>query len=282
MRTELEQLFQDEKQSYQIMVNPDLSDLFFWHFHPEFELVYITGASGTRHVGDHLSQFHQSDLVLIGSYIPHLNFDYGVKTKYEKRVVHFRPEFINYHLGNASEWEDLQHLFHLSRHGIAFDKRCQEKVGKRIMNLHTLPSFQQWLELLNILYELSKTEEKYLLHNSPVANQFTRKDEERLSRIYTFVSEQYHRPIEISEVASLSHLTKEAFCRYFKKMTKLTFTEFVNHFRIDIAKKMILQDKRVTDVCFASGFESLSYFNRVFKKVTGESPSQFRKRSRSI
>ena len=79
-------------------------------------------------------------------------------------------------------------------------------------------------------------------------------------------------------VSDIGHLkmTKEAFCRYFKKMTKLTFTQFVNHYRIDIAKKLLLQGNTISEVCFQCGFESLSYFNRVFKKVTGTSPTGFR------
>ena len=76
----------------------------------------------------------------------------------------------------------------------------------------------------------------------------------------------------------MSNLTNEAFCRYFKKMTKLTFTEFVNHYRVDTAKKLLLHDKNITETCFACGFESLSYFNRVFKRVSGENPNAFKKR----
>ena len=69
------------------------------------------------------------------------------------------------------------------------------------------------------------------------------KEKKRLDTIYRFIGDHYQSRIEIQEVAELSNLTKEAFCRYFKKMTKLTFTQFVNHYRVDIAKKLLLQGK---------------------------------------
>ncbi|MEO5582557.1 MAG: AraC family transcriptional regulator, partial [Saprospiraceae bacterium] len=78
MKIKLEAIKPDAESSFHIMVNPRFNDFFFWHFHPEIELTYIEGASGNRHVGEHISKYTGSDLVLIGSNIPHLNFDYGV------------------------------------------------------------------------------------------------------------------------------------------------------------------------------------------------------------
>ncbi|HEV3249633.1 MAG TPA: helix-turn-helix transcriptional regulator, partial [Puia sp.] len=84
--------------------------------------------------------------------------------------------------------------------------------------------------------------------------------------------------IDIKKVAALIHLTSAAFCRYFKKITHRTFTDFLNQYRINQAKKLLLHDKNVTEACYESGFENLSYFNKTFKKVAGENPSHFRKR----
>ena len=278
MKTELEEISPDEDSLLRLMVNPNLSDFFFWHFHPEYELVFIDGANGTRHVGDHISRFQGSDLVFIGSNIPHLNFDYGVKTQYEKIVIHLNPDFLKHALQNTPELSGVQHLFELSSHAVAFGSKTIALTGDRLKQLHTLSSFDQFIELLSIFELLANSKDKELLHTKPVENQFTQKDQDRLSRIYELVETQYNRKIEIAEVASLSNLTKEAFCRYFKKMTKLTFTEFVNHFRIDTAKKLLLQDMNVTESCYESGFESISYFNRTFKRVTGENPLAFKKR----
>lgn len=278
MKTELEHINPEKGSSISLMVNPDLSDFFFWHFHPEFELVFIEGADGNRHVGNHMSRFKGSDLVLIGSYIPHLNFDYGIKTSYEKIVVHLQPDFLKTAFATTPELVAIHKLMNLSRQGVAFDEMTKAQVGPRLKNLALLNRFEQFLELLDILNILAKADNKLLLHPEPVKNQFNTRDKDRLDRIYAFIDEHYQRKIEIDEVADLSHLSKPAFCRYFKKMTRLTFTQFVNHYRIDKSKKLLLSGKNVTETCFSSGFESLSYFNRTFKKITGMNPISFRSR----
>ncbi len=278
MKTVLEEITPDENSSIRLMVNPNLSDFFFWHFHPEFELVYIEGANGTRHVGDHISRFEYSDLVFIGPNIPHLNFDYGIKSKYEKIVVQIKPDFLEKALITTPELNDLLKLFNESKHAIGFGTQTKGLLEERIKQLPSHDHFNQFIELLRILQILAKAEDKELLHDNPVENQFTLRDQERLKKIYRYVHSHYKRRIEISEIAALSNLTNEAFCRYFKKMTKLTFTEFVNHYRVDTAKKLLLHDQNITETCFACGFESLSYFNRVFKRVSGENPNAFKKR----
>lgn len=281
MKTELEEIPRPSNSSLRLMVNPNLSDFFFWHFHPEYELVYIDGASGTRHVGEHISRFEGSDLVLIGSYIPHLNFDYGVKTPYQKMVVHIRPEFLQAAHTTTPELQAIHELFRLSQHGIAFGETAKAQLGARIKQLHTHDTFGQFLELLSLLKALMDSPDKVLLHEEPVKNQFTQKDQERLRRVYELIDRNYQRKLEIREAAQLTYLSEAAFCRYFKKMTRLTFTEFVNHYRIDKAKKLLLQNHNVTETCFDCGFESLSYFNRTFKKITGENPMAFKKGFRS-
>ena len=277
MKTVLEEITPDPNSSFRLMINPDLSDFFFWHFHPEYELVLLEGASGNRHVGDHFSSFEGGDLVFIGSYIPHLNFDFGIRTSYEKYVVHIHPDFLNHALLHTPELAGIRDLFDASRHGVAFNKAARAGIGDRIRKLGELGHFEQFISILEILQELSNPALQELLHPEPYANVYTKKDEERLKSVYAFVDQHYERQIQIREVASLCNLTNEAFCRYFKKMTRLTFTAFVNHYRIDIAKKLLLQHKNVSEACFESGFESLSYFNRTFKKITGKNPSAFRK-----
>ena len=275
---QFEQLNLEAENSFKVMVNPRMSDFFFWHFHPEFELVYIEAPSGTRHVGTHISRYVERDLVFIGSNIPHLNFDYGLKTNYEKMVVHLRPNFLGDSFAHIPELTPIFHLFEQSRYGVCFGRETQQKVGERLKNLPLLTHFEQFLEIISLLELLANSPERTLLHSKPVENQHNKREQERLRRLYKFIDDNYQRKITIDEVADLSNLTNAAFCRYFKKMTRLTFTEFLNHYRINQAQKMLLLDKNSSETCFECGFESLSYFNRTFKKITNENPFAFKKR----
>lgn len=277
MNIQFEEVNTPPDSSFRILVNPKLNDFFYWHFHPEYELVFIEGADGTRHVGDHISAYHQSDLCMIGSNIPHLNFDYGIKVPYKKTVLQIRADYCDGLFEHAPEMRSVHGLFEDAAHGVAFSRNMHMEAGVIMKRLSGLPKFRLFTEVLGLLQLLSQDDDRELLHTNPYSQVYSHRQKEKLKQVYQYIDEHYHEKISVAQVASISHLSKEAFCRYFKKMTKLTFTEFLNHYRINIAKKRLLQDYNVTETCFACGFESLSYFNRVFRKVTGVSPTTFKK-----
>lgn len=278
VKIKLESIRPHANSSFHILVNPRLSDMFFWHFHPELELTYIVGANGNRYVGSHISKYEGSDLVFIGSNIPHLNFDYGVKeTNYEKIVLHIRPDFLDAAFDKIPELSDVKAFFEKSVYGIAIKGATKTIVGQRLIKLHLLNGFDLFSEVLQIFQIMAKSADTELLHDKPVKNQHNRKGHERIKTLYRFIEEQYQRKIDIAEVASLCDMSKEAFCRFFKQTTRLTFTDFLNQYRVNRAKQLLLLDKNISEVCYETGFESLSYFNRVFKKITNMNPLAFKK-----
>lgn len=278
MKAQLETITSQINRSFSMMFNPRLSDLFFWHAHPEYELVYIKGASGTRHVGEHISTYEGSDLVLIGSDIPHLNFDYGVKTDYQKVVVHLKKDFVEKHFAQAPELNAIRILFENSKKGIAFKGETSSVIGDRLFALSKMNAFQQYIQLIEILNSLAQISTIELLHDRVFINKFTLKDQDRMRVIHSFIDSNYHRKIELEEISKICFMTKEAFCRYFKKMTQYTFVEFLNRYRISQSKRYLMAGQSVSDACYQSGFQSLSYYNRIFKNVTNENPSKFRSR----
>ena len=266
----------DDGSSFRLLT-PQLNDFFYWHYHPEYEIVYIEGADGTRHVGEHISRFEGSDLVLIGSYIPHLNFDYGIKTSYKKYVLHIREDFFEKAFHLMPELSDIKTLFEQARKGVYFYGDSKTNLGETLKKIFQLTHFEQFIAILQLLQSMAQCAEKDSLHANPIGQHYNLKEQQRLKVVYAYIEEHYQEKMDIIDMAKLTHLTHAAFCRYFKKMTLMTFTEFVNQYRINQAKNLLLLDKTVSEVCFSCGFESLSYFNRIFKKVTGENPLQFKK-----
>jgi len=277
MKIQLETIVSPDR-SFRMLFNPRLSDLFYWHFHPEYELVYIECEAGPRHIGEHTSTYKENDLVLIGSNIPHLNFDYGVKTDYRKVVVHLKKEFVESHFLNIPELESIGRLFQKSNYGMAFNNKMKKEIGAQLFGLEHKNAFEQYQQMMEILRQLSEIEDVELLHSRPYQNKVSEREQGRLQAIYNYVDQNYHRKIELNEVAKMSNLTKEAFCRYFKKVSNYTFVEFLNRYRISQSKRILMSGKSVSDACYQTGFESLSYFNRTFKKVANENPRDFRKR----
>lgn len=278
MKVKREEISPDLNSSFHILLTPHLHEVFLWHYHPEYEIVYITGASGTRHVGDHISRYEGSDLVFIGPNIPHLNFDYGVKTDHRKVVVQMKEDFLGSHFLQIPEFSDIARLFALARHGVSFYGETKRRVGEKLDKLVESSHFDRLMSLLSIFQDLATSSEMTLLGGKPIENQYNLKEQQRLKLVHRYIEENFQRKIDIREMASRVNLTEAAFCRYVKKMTQLTFTQFVNQYRINQAQKLLLLDYNVTEACFASGFESVSYFNKTFRKVTGENPLQFKKR----
>lgn len=278
MKIQLENISPDSKSPFRLLHDPKLNHLFYWHFHPEFELVYIEGASATRHVGNHISQFTDSDLVLIGSNIPHLNFDHGVTTTYRKEVLHIKPSFKEDFVSEFPELQSLERLLELSKYGIVFKGVTKKEIGDLLKGLHLLSPFDFFMQALHILKKLAQSTSFELLHTQPYINRYSKKEQNRIREIYALVDEQYQNKITVDQVADLCHLTKPAFCRYFKKATGNTFINFLNQYRISQAKRLLLSGKNISETCYSCGFESLSYFNRTFKKITEENPSEFKKR----
>ena len=111
MKLSLENIKPDEGSSFKILLTPKLNEIYYWHFHPEIELVYVEAGKGIRHIGDHICTYEGSDLALIGSYIPHLNFDYGVKTTVETVVVQFRQNFYEDPFYSQPEMKGIFEMF---------------------------------------------------------------------------------------------------------------------------------------------------------------------------
>lgn len=274
-------VFEDIKRlagsSFRILVNPRLNDFFYWHFHPEFEITFIEAPSGTRRVGNHIGDFQGSDLVFIGSNIPHLNFDYGIKTDYEKVVLQIKEDFFKNDFNTTPELAAIHQLFENSKKVICFHGKTKDSVGKRLKEISRLSNFDQFMEVLSLLQILASSNEITFLHDKPFENLYNNKEQSRLKVVYKFIETNYQRTISIDEMGKITHLSNAAFCRYFKKMTRLTFTEFLNQYRIEQAKILLKGDKNITETSIECGFESLSYFNRIFKKVVGINPMQYKK-----
>jgi AraC-like DNA-binding protein len=258
------------------LFSPRLRNTFLWHYHPEFELVYVEADAGIRHVGSHISGYTQSDLVFIGSNIPHLNFDYRLRSEYHQVVIQLRENFMGDAINAAPEFLAIRQLFKRSTSGVAFYGETKAIIAQRLKKIHELPAYGQLIELIDIFQFLAHSSEYEVLNDDQLSLQFFLKDKIRMGAIYEYIDANYNLKPDVNVVAEKVHLTTPAFCRYFKRQTKMTFTDFVNQYRIDMAKNLLMQDKNITETCYAVGFESLSYFNRLFNKIVGKNPSAFK------
>jgi AraC-like DNA-binding protein len=277
MKIQKEVVVPNPGQSFKLF-NPSLRKHFFWHYHPEFELVYVEAITGIRHVGQHISNYMESDLVLIGANIPHLNFDYELKTEYRQIVIQFKEHFLGEAFKEAPELNDIQALFKRANLGLSFTGDTKNIVAEKLKTLQSMEKFKQLLCLLEIFQILALSDEVIELNDRDTSVSLFLNDKIRMGAVYEYIQANFDNTPDVNKVASSVHLSTAAFCRYFKKQTKMTFTDFVNQYRITQAKTLLLQDKTISETCYEVGFESLSYFNKLFRRIAGENPSAFKKR----
>jgi len=259
------------------LFSPRLRNTFLWHYHPEFELVYVEADAGIRHVGTHISTYTHSDLVFIGGNLPHLNFDYRLRSDYHQIVIQLRTDFLGTAVGLVPEFSVINNLFKSAEYGIAFSGETKNRVAQKLKQLSSLNSLDQLLQLIHIFQLLANSNERVILNDDLTSKNFILKDKIRMGAIYEYIDAQYHQKPDVNVVAEKVNLTTPAFCRYFKRQTNMTFTEFVNQYRIERAKNLLMQNHNVSETCYAIGFESISYFNKLFKHIVGENPSDFRR-----
>ena len=278
MKVSFETIIPDENSSFRVLhVNVPTSELNWeYHYHPEIELVGVVSGNGTRHVGYHKSNFTDGDLVLIGSNIPHSGFGLNCSDPHEEIVLQFREEILNFP-NRVIELNPIVKMLELAKFGILFSNKTKKKMLPKLAHLLKISGHQRLILIIEILFELSETKDYQLLNNEVMPFSIISKNKTRLQTIFTFVEKNYQQEILIDQVAALCNLTLPAFCNFFKKATKITFTEFVNRYRIEKACLLISQDQTISEACYKSGFNNVTYFNRIFKKYTKKTPTEFKK-----
>lgn len=251
---------------------------FFWHYHPEYELTLIVKGRGRRLVGDSHVNFDTGDLVLLGPGLPHTWVSTGPqKGDAEAVVIQFAADFIE-RFSDLDELSGLSKLLRQSSQGLAFQGKKSAAVMAAIQQLPAQKGVDKITGLLHILHELGKLKPQALA--SPMYQPLKgQENENRLNKVCQYVQKHYADKLTIHKAAALIHLSPGAFCKFFKRITGQTFSDYVNDIRLgSVCQQLLATDKPVAEIAYHNGFDTLTYFNRVFLKKKGLRPSQYRVR----
>ncbi|MEP7108482.1 MAG: AraC family transcriptional regulator [Ferruginibacter sp.] len=249
-----------------------------WHFHSEYELTYILGSHGVRYVGNSIENFWEDDLVLVGSNLPHRWMNVPDQQRPPSSlVVYLNEEFRDKTWMQSCEFDSIRRLLDLSNRGIKFGKDVALKLKERCFELLDLSSMDKLMALLDILQELTRANEYHFLCELGYANELSDTNNERISKAYRYIEAHYQEKIFLADIAAHLHMSSEYFSRFFKKIMKISFVEFLNEYKINNACKLLIEtDKQISEICYASGFESIPFFYRQFKKIKNCQPSHYR------
>jgi AraC-like DNA-binding protein len=257
---------------------------FPWHFHPEYELVYVIESFGTRFIGDSVENFEAGDLVLLGSNVPHfwknneLFHRNDPQYKVKAVVIHFPEDFFKQQIDHDQEFQAISHLLKKAGRGIHFSTSVANRLQKDILKLLRLKGLRRTLHFVDLLDQLATTKNQRLLASESYQANLHDLSSDRLDKVMHFINSNYRQDLKVTMIAQHVSMNTSAFCRYFKNKTGKSVTEFVNEMRIGYACKLLLENKQnISQICFESGFNNLSNFNHCFKRMKSFSPSQYRK-----
>ena len=252
-----------------------------WHYHPELELVFISKSTGTRFIGDSIEKFEEGDVILIGKNLPHMwlnDDDYFNEASHlmaEAIAVHFKIDFLGPAFFEIPEMKHISALLTRANQGIQFIN-VKHHILLEIKDILILDGFEKTIKLIRILDALAKHNNYKLLSSEGFINSFNRTENKRLDKIYEYIFKNFKEPISLKDVADIANMNPSAFSRFFTRINRKTFSRYLNEIRIGFACKLLMEHRyTIATICYESGFNNISNFNRQFKEITKMSPTEY-------
>jgi AraC-like DNA-binding protein len=225
-----------------------------------------------------MQDYVAGDLVLLGANLPHC-----WKTSEEADgesvsiVVHFRKEFAGEQLFHIPEMGDILSLLNKSSNGLHFKGDTTPIRDGMVALLREKDGYSRVVQLLGLLQHLATSSKYTMLQKKNEFESLSLSDKDRVHKVIAYIVDHFQQDISLDAAAAIANMSTTAFCKYFKRITRKTFIEVVNDYRIDSAiKELVSTDKSISQVCFDSGFNDVSNFHRTFKAKVNISPLQYR------
>ena len=251
-----------------------------WHFHPEYELHLVTATTGTFLVGDYVGTFEPGNLVMTGPNLPHnwiSNIAPGEVVPERCLVLQFTEAFIQGCLALFPELAFVVGLLDEARHGIQFTAQTAvmaRPVLAELIDAAGARRIELFVALLNILGQCT-------IRTPLASGEFDAEPMKymtgAMNHVLVHIRKNFTSELHEGELAKLSGLSTSAFSRKFRKHTGINFVQYVNQLRIDLACQLLIGGKlSITEICYETGFNNVSNFNRHFLLLKKVSPSKFR------
>jgi AraC-like DNA-binding protein len=247
------------------------------HQHEEYQISYIKKGEGALIVGNTINRYKEGDLIIFGSNLPHVfNSDNSNIKESHMITLFFKKDSFGKGFFEIEELKQLQLFFNKAENGIKI-KASKEFISV-FESLFIAKKMDRFILFLSLLKLISKAKSEPL-SSFVTLKKFNDNEGKRMSAVYNYTLANYQKEISLTTISQEAAMTKNAFCKYFKKRTNKTFTTFLNELRIEKSCNLLRTNKELTiaEIAELSGFQNISNFNRKFKQFIGSSPRVFRK-----
>ncbi len=252
------------------------------HYHDEYELILITSGTGRETIGHAVERYGAGDLTLIGKGIPHVHIcdsvtDPSVKTQSTCEVLYFPASLFPDDMEQIEEYRPIHSLLKKSRGGIRFsdprENRVIHALMKKIRKTNGIARVRLLLSILDKLSCSSRTRLVSPLPVSPEKENFA----DAVTRIQACLYESFRESLSLNDIAGKIGMNANAMCRLFKRETGKTVFHTLARVRIDNACRLLIDTGwPVSRIAWESGYANLSHFNRQFRKMTGQTPTEYK------
>jgi AraC-like DNA-binding protein len=254
-----------------------------WHMHPEYELILALKGRGYRIVGDQMTSLGPGDLVFVGPGLPHIwqEEPAGI-TEVRALLIQFDQRLLGRGLLQLSALEPVRHLLLSAGRGLHVVGPTRRKVSALMRQMTRTKGLARIAHFLQVLDCLANSHDCHPIASPNFAASLELFDQERMDRVFQFLTTRLNQEVRLSEAARLVHLSEGAFSRFFRIHTGKTFPAFVNELRIGRACRLLTEgEQNITEIAFGCGFTNLSNFNRQFLRLKAVSPRAFRRQMRA-
>jgi AraC-like DNA-binding protein len=270
-----------------VVVEEDILPNFYnqLHRHKETQLTLIIKGEGTLMLGNYSQPFKAGDVFIVGANHPHIfksdssHFVNAHTCNAHSIHIFFDQERIfKNSIEHLPEFEGIKNLLNNIDQGLQLPSINADYVGEAIIALNKKSGLDRLLSFIELLHYFSKQVKDWKSLSTGLSSvELTDHEGMRMNDIYKYTMEHYAEAISLDKIAAVAHITPHAFCKYFKKYSRKTYNTFLNEIRINEACKKIIKGEYdgISNIAYSTGFNSAINFNRVFKKNTGMSPSDY-------
>ena len=253
------------------------------HIHKELQIFVVTCGSEVCIVKDVVVKCNKYDILLIGADVPHSSHFYK-ENKNEGKVIilKFPMDIFPEKISELPDYKNIANILKQSQNGLLFqDKELGKEVLKILSEMESTKRTFRINQLFTILDILEQSKEKTFVCKT-AAEESTNFKKDSIQRVYDYLHTNMTQEITLEQVAQHANMSVSALCRIFKTRTSTTIFEFLTKIRLDnVCKLLICTNLPITEIAYQSGFNSIGYFNRLFKGNFDISPSQYRKKHKT-
>ena len=288
MPAQFEQINPKDDESFFIGIFQDNLEKSNWHYHNNFEISFIIEGTGKRIVADSIEEFQPGDLVFIGRNLPHVwiaDKEQGVLSTRTLEMVflQFTSDILNPLLLILPEFKYVAKALTMSERGIQIVGQTLNEVSELMLQMPYLKSFERMMHFFRIMDIIGKSDSLiHLASKEYLIARFTTGNK-RIAAIHEYLMKNYREKIDLERLAALGNMAEGSLCRFFKQKMGLTIFEYLNKIKVEFACKLLMDPSlSIMEVCLDSGFNNLGHFNKQFRKTTGVTPTEYRKRYKGL